>query len=230
LPGLELLDKVDPNKKVNFTAEQLARLSELLEIKLQEFNVKAQVVEAQPGPVVTRFELDLAPGVKASKVTNISRDLRVQCRWLRFVWLRLFRANLISALKFQTVREMVRLIELLMIPAFTDPNSILSMAMGKDISGNPVIADLGKAPHMLVAGTTGSGKSVAVNSMILSMLLKYTPDQLRLILIDPKQLELANYNDIPHLLTPVVTDMKDAVSALNWCVNEMERRYKLMSF
>ncbi|WP_334007618.1 DNA translocase FtsK [Acinetobacter colistiniresistens] len=231
LPGLELLDEVDPNKKVNFTAEQLARLSELLEIKLQEFNVKAQVVEAQPGPVVTRFELDLAPGVKASKVTNISRDL---ARSMSMASVRV--VEVIAGKPYigievpNSSREMVRLIELLKTPAFEDPAGLLSMAMGKDISGNPVITDLGKAPHMLVAGTTGSGKSVAVNSMILSMLLKYTPDQLRLILIDPKQLELANYNDIPHLLTPVVTDMKDAVSALNWCVNEMERRYKLMSF
>ena len=231
LPGLELLDKVDPNKKVNFTAEQLARLSELLEIKLQEFNVKAKVVEAQPGPVVTRFELDLAPGVKASKVTNISRDLARSMSMASVRVVEVIPGKPYIGIEVpNSTREMVRLIELLQTPAFEDPNGILSMAMGKDISGNPVITELGKAPHMLVAGTTGSGKSVAVNSMILSMLLKYKPDQLRLILIDPKQLELANYNDIPHLLTPVVTDMKDAVSALNWCVNEMERRYKLMSF
>ncbi len=230
-PGLDLLDEVDPNKKVNFTEEQLARLSELLEIQWQEFNVNAKVVEAQPGPVVTRFELDLAPGVKASKVTNISRDLARSMSMASVRVVEVIPGKPYIGIEVpNSTREMVRLIELLTIPAFTDPNSILSMAMGKDISGNPVIADLGKAPHMLVAGTTGSGKSVAVNSMILSMLLKYTPDELRLILIDPKQLELANYNDIPHLLTPVVTDMKDAVSALNWCVNEMERRYKLMSF
>ncbi|MFH7765109.1 DNA translocase FtsK [Acinetobacter sp. BSP-28] len=231
LPGLELLDEVDPNKKVNFTAEQLARLSELLEIKLQEFNVKAKVIEAQPGPVVTRFELDLAPGVKASKVTNISRDLARSMSMASVRVVEVIPGKPYIGIEVpNSSREMVRLIELVKIPKFEDPNGILSMAMGKDISGNPVITELGKAPHMLVAGTTGSGKSVAVNSMILSMLLKYTPDQLRLILIDPKQLELANYNDIPHLLTPVVTDMKDAVSALNWCVNEMERRYKLMSF
>lgn len=231
LPGFELLDKVDPNKKVNFTAEQLSRLSELLEIKLQEFNVKAKVIEAQPGPVVTRFELDLAPGVKASKVTNISRDLARSMSMASVRVVEVIPGKPYIGIEVpNSSREMVRLIELLETPAFKDPNGLLSMAMGKDISGNPVITDLGKAPHMLVAGTTGSGKSVAVNSMILSMLLKYTPDQLRLILIDPKQLELANYNDIPHLLTPVVTDMKDAVSALNWCVNEMERRYKLMSF
>ncbi|HEE5379544.1 DNA translocase FtsK [Acinetobacter baumannii] len=231
LPGFELLDKVDPNKKVNFTEEQLSRLSELLEIKLQEFNVKAQVVEAQPGPVVTRFELDLAPGVKASKVTNISRDLARSMSMASVRVVEVIPGKPYIGIEVpNSAREMVRLIELLETPAYRDPRALISMAMGKDISGNPVLTDLAKAPHMLVAGTTGSGKSVAVNSMILSMLLKYTPDQLRLILIDPKQLELANYNDIPHLLTPVVTDMKDAVSALNWCVNEMERRYKLMSF
>ncbi|WP_374663201.1 DNA translocase FtsK [Acinetobacter sp.] len=231
LPGWDLLDRVDLNKKVNFTAEQLARLSELLEIKLQEFNVKAKVMEAQPGPVVTRFELDLAPGVKASKVTNISKDLARSMSMASVRVVEVIPGKPYIGIEVpNSAREMVRLIELLESPAYRDPTGLLSMAMGKDISGNPVIADLGKAPHMLVAGTTGSGKSVAVNSMILSMLLKYTPDQLRLILIDPKQLELANYNDIPHLLTPVVTDMKDAVSALNWCVNEMERRYKLMSF
>ena len=231
LPGIDLLDAVDPNKKVNFTEEQLSRLSELLEIKLQEFNVKAKVVEAQPGPVVTRFELDLAPGVKASKVTNISRDLARSMSMASVRVVEVIPGKPYIGIEVpNSTREMVRLIELVETPAFTDPNGLLSMAMGKDISGHPVIADLGKAPHMLVAGTTGSGKSVAVNSMILSMLLKYNPDQLRLILIDPKQLELANYSDIPHLLTPVVTDMKDAVNALNWCVNEMERRYKLMSF
>ncbi|WOE32998.1 MULTISPECIES: DNA translocase FtsK [unclassified Acinetobacter] len=230
LPGLEILDKVDPNKKVNFTAEQLARLSELLEIKLQEFNVKAKVIEAQPGPVVTRFELDLAPGVKASKVTNISRDLARSMSMASVRVVEVIPGKPYIGIEVpNSSREMVRLIELLDTPTYRDPNALISMAMGKDISGHPVLTDLAKAPHMLVAGTTGSGKSVAVNAMILSMLLKYTPEQLRLIMIDPKQLELANYNDIPHLLTPVVTDMKDAVSALNWCVNEMERRYKLMS-
>ena len=231
LPGLELLDPVDPHKKVNFTAEQLARLSELLEIKLQEFNVKAKVIEAQPGPVVTRFELDLAAGVKASKVTNISRDLARSMSMASVRVVEVIPGKPYIGIEVPNAsREMVRLTELLHTPDYRDPNALISMAMGKDISGKPVLTDLAKAPHMLVAGTTGSGKSVAVNSMLLSMLLKYTPDQLRLILIDPKQLELANYSDIPHLLTPVVTDMKDAVSALNWCVNEMERRYKLMSF
>lgn len=231
IPDQSLLDEVDPNKKVNFTAEQLARLSELLEIKLQEFNVKAKVVEAQPGPVVTRFELDLAPGVKASKVTNISRDLARSMSMASVRVVEVIPGKPYIGIEVpNSSREMVRLTELLKTDAYTDPNGLISMAMGKDISGNPVLTDLAKAPHMLVAGTTGSGKSVAVNAMLLSMLLKYTPQDLRLILIDPKQLELANYSDIPHLLTPVVTDMKDAVSALNWCVNEMERRYKLMSF
>ncbi|OTG63513.1 DNA translocase FtsK [Acinetobacter silvestris] len=231
LPGLEILDKVDPNKKVNFTEEQLARLSELLEIKLQEFNVKAKVIEAQPGPVVTRFELDLAPGVKASKVTNISRDLARSMSMASVRVVEVIPGKPYIGIEVpNSTREMVRLIELLETPTYRDPSGLITMAMGKDISGNPVLTDLAKAPHMLVAGTTGSGKSVAVNAMILSMLLKYTPADLRLILIDPKQLELANYNDIPHLLTPVVTDMKDAVNALNWCVNEMERRYKLMSY
>ena len=231
LPPLELLDTVDPNKKVHFSADELTRLSQLLEIKLQDFNVKAKVVEAQPGPVVTRFELDLAPGVKASKVTGISSDLARSMSMASVRVVEVIPGKPYIGIEVpNSSREMVRLIELLQTPAYRDPNGLISMAMGKDIAGKPIITDLAKAPHMLVAGTTGSGKSVAVNAMILSMLLKYTPKELRLILIDPKQLELANYEDIPHLLTPVVTDMKDAVNALNWCVNEMERRYKLMAF
>lgn len=230
LPSLDLLDLPDPDRKPSYTPEELSRLSELLEIKLLEFNIKGQVIEAQPGPVVTRFEVELAAGVKASKVTNISKDL---ARSMSMASVRV--VEVIPGKPYIGIevpnqkREMVRLIELLRVPAYRDPAAMLSMAMGKDIAGRPVLADLAKAPHMLVAGTTGSGKSVAVNAMLLSMLLKYNPQQLRLILIDPKQLELANYGDIPHLLTPVVTDMKDAVNALNWCVGEMERRYKLMT-
>ena len=230
LPSLDLLDLPDPDRKPSYTDEELARLSELLEIKLLEFNIKGMVIEAQPGPVVTRFEVELAPGVKASKVTGISKDL---ARSMSMASVRV--VEVIPGKPYIGIevpnqkREMVRLIELLRVPAYRDPTAMLSMAMGKDIAGRPVLADLAKAPHMLVAGTTGSGKSVAVNAMLLSMLLKYTPQQLRMILIDPKQLELANYGDIPHLLTPVVTDMKDAVNALNWCVGEMERRYKLMT-
>lgn len=230
LPSLDLLDLPDPDRKPSYTPEELSRLSELLEIKLLEFNIKGQVIEAQPGPVVTRFEVELAPGVKASKVTGISKDL---ARSMSMASVRV--VEVIPGKPYIGIevpnhkREMVRLIELLRVPAYRDPTAMLSMAMGKDIAGRPVLADLAKAPHMLVAGTTGSGKSVAVNAMLLSMLLKYSPQQLRMILIDPKQLELANYGDIPHLLTPVVTDMKDAVNALNWCVGEMERRYKLMT-
>lgn len=231
LPGLDLLDLPDPSRKVSYTAEQLERLSKLLEIKLQEFNVKSKVVEAQPGPVVTRFELELAPGVKASKVTNISRDLARSMSMASVRVVEVIPGKPYIGIEVpNTSREMVRLIELLETPTYRDPAGLITMAMGKDIAGKPVLTDLSKAPHMLVAGTTGSGKSVAVNAMLLSILLKYTPQQVRLILIDPKQLELASYSDIPHLLTPVVTDMKDAVSALNWSVNEMERRYKLMTF
>ncbi|MBC7750914.1 MAG: DNA translocase FtsK 4TM domain-containing protein [Candidatus Saccharibacteria bacterium] len=231
LPSLDLLDLPDPKRKVSYSPEQLERLSRLLEIKLKEFAVVAQVIEAQPGPVVTRFELELAPGVKASKVTNIARDL---ARSLSMASVRV--VEVIPGKPYIGIevpnsnREMVRLIELVETAAYRDPKGLISMAMGKDIAGRPVLTDLAKAPHMLVAGTTGSGKSVAINAMLLSMLLKYTPSQLRLILIDPKQLELSNYNDIPHLLTPVVTDMKDAASSLNWSVGEMERRYKLLAY
>ena len=230
IPDVSILDKPDPDRKPSYTIAELEQLSELLEIKLQEFNVKANVVNAIPGPVVTRFEVELAAGVKASKVTGISRDL---ARSLSMASLRV--VEVIPGKPYIGIevpnkkREMVRLIELLNTEKFKDPKAQISMAMGKDIGGNPIITDLARAPHMLVAGTTGSGKSVLVNSMLLSILLKYTPNELRLILIDPKQLELANYNDIPHLLTPVVTDMTEAASSLSWCVAEMERRYQLMS-
>lgn len=230
LPELSLLDLPDPDRKPSYSREQLQQLSALLEIKLQEFNIKAEVVNAQMGPVVTRFEVSLAPGLKASKVTGIAKDL---ARSLSMASVRV--VEVIPGKPYIGIevpnpqRQMVRLIELLKTEAYQDPDGLISMAMGKDIAGRPIIADLAKAPHMLVAGTTGSGKSVLVNSLLLSMLLKYTSEQLRLILIDPKQLELANYGDIPHLLTPVVTDMTEAASALAWSVAEMERRYQLMS-
>ena len=230
LPELSLLDLPDPDRKPSYSREQLQQLSALLEIKLQEFNIKAEVVNAQMGPVVTRFEVSLAPGLKASKVTGIAKDL---ARSLSMASVRV--VEVIPGKPYIGIevpnpqRQMVRLIELLKTEAYQDPDGLISMAMGKDIAGRPIIADLAKAPHMLVAGTTGSGKSVLVNSLLLSILLKYTPEQLRLILIDPKQLELANYGDIPHLLTPVVTDMTEAASALAWSVAEMERRYQLMS-
>lgn len=230
IPKLDILDKPNLNAKPKVSKAELQQASELLEIKLQEFNVQAQVVSAMVGPVVTRFEVELAPGVKASRVTRVSQDL---ARSMSKASLRV--VEVIPGKPYIGIevpndqREMVRLIELLDTPDYRDPDKQIAIAVGKDISGKPVIADLTKAPHMLVAGTTGSGKSVLVNSFLMSMLLKYTPDELKLVLIDPKQLELANYGDIPHLLTPVITDMKDAVAALTWCVNEMERRYQLMS-
>lgn len=230
LPELDILDKPDLSAKPKVSQAELQQASELLEIKLQEFNIQAQVVSAMVGPVVTRFEVELAPGVKASRVTRVSQDL---ARSMSKASLRV--VEVIPGKPYIGIevpndkREMVRLIELLDTSDYRDPDKQIAIAVGKDIGGTPVIADLAKAPHMLVAGTTGSGKSVLVNSFLMSMLLKYTPDELKLVLIDPKQLELANYGDIPHLLTPVITDMKDAVAALTWCVNEMERRYQLMS-
>lgn len=229
IPELSILDKPDINKP-SYTKQELQMLSELLEIKLREFNIKANVISAMVGPVVTRFEVELAAGIKASRVTGASQDL---ARSLSMASLRV--VEVIPGKPYIGIevpnkqREMVRLIELLDTPDYKNPDKQIGVAIGKDIGGKVVIADLAKAPHMLVAGTTGSGKSVFVNSILLSMLFKYTPDELKLVLIDPKQLELANYGDIPHLLTPVITDMTEATAALTWCVNEMERRYQLMS-
>lgn len=230
IPELTLLDTPDYQNKPKVSEAKLKEASELLEIKLQEYNIQAQVMAATVGPVVTRFEVALAAGVKASRVTREARDLarnmlKESLRVIEVIPGKPYIGIEVPNEK----REMVRLIELLDTPDYQDPDKQIAIAVGKDISGKVVIADLAKAPHMLVAGTTGSGKSVLVNSFLLSMLLKYTPDELKLVLIDPKQLELANYNDIPHLLTPVITDMQDAVAALTWCVNEMERRYRLMS-
>ena len=229
IPELSLLDP-SPAKTTVYTEADIIQLSELLEIKLQEFNISAKVVNAIVGPVITRFEVELAAGIKVSRVTKIAQDL---ARSLSMVSLRVL--PVIAGKPYIGIevpnnsRQIIGLIELLNTPAYKDPDNDIAIAIGTDISGNPIIADLAKAPHMLVAGTTGSGKSVLVNSFLLSMLLKYSPDELKLVLIDPKQLELANYADIPHLLTPVITDMTEATAALTWCVNEMERRYKLMS-
>ncbi|MDO4427242.1 MAG: DNA translocase FtsK 4TM domain-containing protein [Moraxella sp.] len=229
LPSLDLLDP-KPMEQVGYSPERLTELAELLQIKLSEFNVNAQVMNVVQGPIVTSFEVQLAAGVKASKVTNISKDL---ARSLSMPSLRV--VEVIAGKPYIGIeipnekKETVKLIELLQSPDYQDGSNQIAMAMGKDIGGNVVITDLAKAPHMLVAGTTGSGKSVLVNAMLMSMLLKYTPDELRLVLIDPKMLELANYGDIPHLLTPVVTDMAEAASVLSWCVGEMERRYQLMT-
>lgn len=230
LPSLELLEKPNANQKAGFTPEQLERLSRLLEIKLKEFNVDAKVVDALPGPVITRFEVDLAPGVKVSKITGIAKDL---ARSMAMVSVRVVEAILGKTVIGIEVpnenRQMVRFKEILDTPIYQEKESPITMALGKDISGLPMVADMARMPHLLVAGTTGSGKSVGVNAMILSILYKATPLEARLILIDPKMLELSVYDKIPHLLTPVVTDMKDAANALRWSVAEMERRYKLMA-
>ncbi|MES3040980.1 MAG: DNA translocase FtsK 4TM domain-containing protein [Pseudomonadota bacterium] len=230
LPSLDLLDPAEPRGRKGYTPEALEAMSRLLEIKLKEFNVDAEVVAVQPGPVITRFEIQPAPGVKVARITNIAKDL---ARAMAMVSVRVVEVipgkSVVGIEVPNQDREMVRLSEILTSQAFESKSSPLTLALGKDIAGHPIVADLARMPHLLVAGTTGSGKSVGVNAMILSMLFKATPAELRLIMIDPKMLELSVYDKIPHLLTPVVTDMKDAANALRWCVAEMERRYKLMS-
>jgi len=229
LPPLDLLDPPKPSGK-RYTPEDIERLSREVERHLGDFGVEAQVVDAMPGPVITRFELLPAPGVKGSQITNLSKDLARSLSVSSVRVVEVIEGKSVIGLEIPNQkREMVSLSEILESPSYTNSASPLTMGMGKDIAGNPLAVDLAKMPHLLVAGTTGSGKSVAINAMILSMLFKSTADELRLILIDPKMLELSVYQDIPHLLTPVVTDMKDAANALRWCVAEMERRYKLMS-
>lgn len=229
LPDLSLLDERDT--RVNgYTASDLEAMSRLVEAVLQDFNVTVDVVDVHPGPVITRFELQPAAGVKVSRISGLAKDV---ARALSVTSVRVVEnipgKSVIGLEIPNQEREMVTLRELLVSPVFKDAKSVLTLAMGKDIAGIPVVADLGKMPHALVAGTTGSGKSVAINTMILSLLYKATPEQVRLIMIDPKMLELSVYEGIPHLLTPVVTDMKEASNALRWAVAEMERRYKLMS-
>ncbi|CAH1386770.1 DNA translocase FtsK [Candidatus Nitrotoga sp. M5] len=229
LPPLNLLDQ--PTHEVEMlSADTLEFTSRLIERKLKDFNVEVKVVAAYPGPVITRYEIEPAVGVKGSQITNLVRDL---ARALSVVSIRVVETipgKSYMALELPNPkRQMVRLSEILSSQDYASMNSPLTMAMGKDISGKPVVADLGKMPHVLVAGTTGSGKSVAINAMILSLLYKATPQQVRLLLVDPKMLELSVYEGIPHLLAPVVTDMRQAASALNWCVQEMDKRYRLMS-
>ena len=229
LPPLYLLDPPKPGGR-RYTPEEIDRLSRELERHLASFGVKGEVVDAMPGPVITRFELQPASGVKGSQITNLSRDLARVMSVASVRVVEVIEGKSVIGLEIPNQkREMVSLSEILASSSYTSGSSPLTMGMGKDIAGHPLAVDLAKMPHLLVAGTTGSGKSVAINAMILSMLFKSTAEQLRLILIDPKMLELSVYEGIPHLLTPVVTDMKDAANALRWCVAEMERRYRLMS-
>jgi S-DNA-T family DNA segregation ATPase FtsK/SpoIIIE len=229
MPGLDLLDRPDRDKNP-IDQEQLDRVSRLVEAKLLEFGIKADVVGVFPGPVITRFELNLAPGVKASKITNLSKDLArsLSAKTVRVV--EVIEGKSVIGIELPNKhRETVFFADVISCDTFSQSQSHLAMAIGSDISGEPVIADLAKMPHLLVAGTTGSGKSVAVNTMIVSILYKSSPEDVRMIMIDPKQVELSVYDGIPHLLSEVVTDMKEAANALRWCVGEMERRYQLMS-
>ncbi|MGE4339983.1 MAG: DNA translocase FtsK 4TM domain-containing protein, partial [Pigmentiphaga sp.] len=229
LPSLSLLDPA-PAVTESIPAETLEFTSRLIEKKLADFGVEVTVVAAQPGPVITRYEIEPATGVKGSQVVNLAKDL---ARALSLVSIRVVETipgkNLMGLELPNPRRQMVRLTEILGSQTYYASQSMLTMALGKDIAGNAVVADLAKMPHLLVAGTTGSGKSVGINAMILSLLYKADAKQVRLILIDPKMLEMSVYEGIPHLLAPVVTDMRQAANALNWCVAEMEKRYKLMS-
>ena len=229
LPPLALLEDA-PSVQESVSHETLEYTSRLIERKLADFGVAAKVLAAYPGPVITRYEIEPAVGVKGAQIVNLIKDL---ARALSVVSIRLVETipgKSCMGLELPNPRrQMVKLVEILSSATYNDTAGVLTLALGKDIAGKPIVADLARMPHLLVAGTTGSGKSVAVNAMILSLLYKAEPRQVRLILIDPKMLELSMYEGIPHLLAPVVTDMKLAPTALNWCVGEMERRYKLMS-
>jgi S-DNA-T family DNA segregation ATPase FtsK/SpoIIIE len=230
LPTLDLLDQPVPSQGTGFSAEDLTRLSRLVEQKLGEFGINAHVMGVYPGPVITRFELDLAAGTKASKLTGLSRDF---ARALSVYSVRI--VEVIPGKSFvgleipNAKREMVNFCEIVSSSAYDESKSPLSLALGKDIGGQPYVVDLGRMPHLLVAGTTGAGKSVGLNAMLLSILYKSTPEMVRLIMVDPKMLELSIYDGIPHLLTPVITDMKEAANALRWCIGEMDRRYRMMA-
>lgn len=230
LPPLTLLDQADKAKEINFSHQQLEAMSHEVELRLQDFGVEVKVVAVHPGPVITRFELQLAAGTKVSRISNLGKDL---ARSLSVTSVRIVEVipgkSVIGLELPNEQREVVRLREVLSSQQYDNARSPITLALGKDIAGHPVIVDLAKMPHLLVAGTTGSGKSVCLNALLLSLLYKSTPKDLRLILIDPKMLELSIYQDIPHLLVPVVTDMKEAANGLRWCVAEMERRYKLMA-
>jgi S-DNA-T family DNA segregation ATPase FtsK/SpoIIIE len=229
LPPLSLLDD-PPDQKQGYSEDSLDAMSRLVELKLKDFGIDVEVKSVSPGPVITRFELDPAPGVKVSQIANLSKDL---ARSLSVVSVRI--VEVIPGKSFVGLeipnenRQLVTLGEILKSKAYDDMGSPVTLALGKDIGGHSVVADLARMPHLLIAGTTGAGKSVAINAMVLSVLYKAQPEQVRLIMIDPKMLELSVYEGIPHLLTPVVTDMKEAQNALRWCVAEMDRRYRLMS-
>ncbi len=229
LPPLSLLDDPKPATQ-GYSEDSLEAMSRLVEIKLRDFGIEVEVVSVSPGPIITRFELDPAPGVKVSQISNLAKDL---ARSLSVVSVRV--VEVIPGKSYVGLeipnesRELVTLGEILKSKAYDDLASPLTLALGKDIGGKSVVADLSRMPHLLIAGTTGSGKSVAINAMVLSLLYKAQPEHVRLIMVDPKMLELSVYEGIPHLLTPVVTDMKEAANALRWCVGEMDRRYRLMA-
>jgi S-DNA-T family DNA segregation ATPase FtsK/SpoIIIE len=229
LPPLELLD--DPaEREPSYSSEALEAMSRLVELKLKDFGVEVDVVAVHPGPVVTRFEMRPAPGVKASQITALSRDLARALSTISVRVVEVIPGKSVMGLEIPNEkREIVTLGEIIKSKAYEDVASPLTLALGKDIGGVPMVADLARMPHLLIAGTTGSGKSVGINAMVLSLLYKSTAEHVRLIMIDPKMLELSVYEGIPHLLSPVVTDMKQAANALRWCVAEMERRYQLMA-
>ncbi len=229
LPPLSMLDKARPNE-MGYSEAALEAMSRQVELKLKDFGIDVEVVAVHPGPVITRFELQPAAGVKVSRISNLAKDLARSLSVISVRIVEVIPGKSVVGLEIPNEhREIVALSEILHSGQYDQSGSPLTLALGKDISGRPIVADLAKMPHLLVAGTTGSGKSVAINAMLLSLLYKATPVDVRMILIDPKMLELNVYEGIPHLLTPVVTDMKDAANALRWCVGEMERRYRLMS-
>ncbi len=230
LPQFELLDAEVKDPSRGYSPEALEKLSKVLELKLADFGISAEVTAVFPGPVITRFELQPAPGVKVSRISNLAKDLARSLAVISVRVVEVIPGKSVVGIEIPNEdREVVNFRQVLSSPTFDRNKSPLTLALGNDISGHPVVADLAKMPHLLVAGTTGSGKSVGVNAMLLSLLYKATPQDVRLMLVDPKMLELSVYDGIPHLLTPVITDMKDAANGLRWCVAEMERRYKLMA-
>ncbi len=229
LPALSLLDEPQPREQ-SYSDEALEAMSRLVELKLRDFGVEAEVVAVQPGPVITRFELRPAPGVKVSQISNLAKDLARALSAISVRVVEIIPGKSVVGLEIPNEkREIVTLGEIIKSKPYDEVGSPLALALGKDIGGVPVVADLARMPHLLIAGTTGSGKSVGINAMVLSLVYKATPEHVRMIMIDPKMLELSVYEGIPHLLSPVVTDMKQAANALRWCVAEMERRYQLMS-